>query len=337
MLGCAAVSILPFGSNTLAELTGISMAMWAIRLLAAVGMIALAFGVHRRGGNAPLALAVGSAVFFLAVADLFLFGHAWLRDKDVSAITTYRYPYDLQKISNHDIVLVGDSFVWGQGVAQGQEFGALMQSRITSGVKILMLGQIGTGPVQYLKSILALSQAAPARRVVVCYYHNDLPAPELWVDRIQALGGSMGRGVPSLRFVGDMIAKSCTSTPQRYLQKLVENYSPGSPEYPARTALLKSKLKQCFDAAKARSVECPGLLILPGLLDFDGYPFAEGHKMIGGMAKEIGFEVFDSIGAFQKAGISAEQLWVAPNDPHFNEKGHQITADFLMDCLRLNS
>ncbi len=330
----ALLSVLPFGNNSLGGLPGLVFTMWLLRLLSAFGMAVRAFDVSRRGGRASLILTIGTTLLALTAADFVLFGVARLRVGQTAGVQAYRYPYDLSQIANRDLVLVGDSFVWGQGVSEGQEFGALMQADSRAVGKVFSLGQIGTGPAQYLKSISDIPLPCRSRRVIVCYYHNDMPAPEQWDHRIQSLGSSVGRGVPTLRFVGDMLAKKLTPTPHDYLRQLVENYSPTHRSHAERWALLRHQLEQCFAAAQPRSIERPGLLILPGLIDFQAYPFAAAHRDVGILAAGIGFEVFDSLVAFQEAGILAGELWASPGDPHFNDRGHKITAEFLSGCLR---
>ena len=339
VLFCAALlSVLPLGNNILAGLPGLVFTMWLLRFLSAFGMVVHAFDVSRRGGRASLVLATGTMLFALTAADFVLFGVARLRAGQSVGSQAYRYPYDLSQITDRDLVLVGDSFVWGQGVPEGREFGALMQAgNHLWGGRVFSLGEIGTGPAQYLKSISNIPPACRSGRIIVCYYHNDMPTPERFVDRIQSLGASVGRGVPTLRFVGDMLAKNLTPTPDDYLRQLVENYSAQHRGHAERWALLRQQLDLCFAAAKLRSIERPGLLILPGLLDFRAYPFATAHQNVGAMAADIGFEVFDSLAAFQSAGIPAKDLWASPNDPHFNERGHQITAEFLSGRLRLGT
>lgn len=328
------LSVLPFGNNSLAGLPGLVFAMWLLRFLSAFGMVVHAFDVSRRGGRASLVLTTGTTLLALSAADFVLFGVARLRAGQPVGSQVYRYPYDLSQIADRDVVLVGDSFVWGQGVPEGREFGALMQADSRAVGKVFSLGQIGTGPAQYLKSISDIPLPCRSRRVIVCYYHNDMPAPERLEHRLQSLGSSVGRGVPTFRFVGDMLAKKLTPTPHDYLRQLVENYSPTQRSHAERWALLRHQLELCFAAAQRRSIERPGLLILPGLLDFQAHPFAAAHRDVGTLATGIGFEVFDSLVAFQNAGIPAGDLWAAPDDPHFNERGHQITAEFLSGRLR---
>ena len=331
------LSILPFGCNSLVALPGLVLAMWSLRFVSAFGLVVHAFAASRRGVRAPLALATGATLFALAVSDLVLFWVIHYHPRQSEESQPYRYPYDLSQITDRDLVLVGDSFVRGRGVPAGREFGMLMQVSQQVGGKVFNLGQSGTGPAQYLKSISNIPLACRSRRIIVGYYHNDMPAPEGVERRLQSFARSVGRGVPTFWFAGDMLAKNLTPTPHDYLRQLGENYSPQQPGHERRWALLRHQLELCFAAAQPRSIERPGFLIFPALLDFKAYPFAAAHREVGALAAGIGFEVFDSLEFFQNADVSAEDLWASSDDPHLNERGHQITAEFLSGRLQLGA
>lgn len=330
--GLALLSVLPFGNNQLGALPGMAVAMWLARAVAAVGLVWLAFVNRREGQLARGVLATGVLLALMCLSDFVLFCVARSRSTEtVSAGPHYRYRYNLSAVRHTDIILVGDSFVWGQGVDSGKEFGSRLQALLPEGTRVFMLGEIGTGLPQYVQSLKAIQ--AKVRRIIVCYCHNDMPAPESVVDRAQMMCSVVGHGVPSLRFMGDMIAKALTPTPEHYLRKLVANYESQTATYHRRCEQLHALLQQCFEEARTRSVEPPTLCILPGLLDFERYPFAIGHALVERTARAVGFEVFDPVEAFRASGAHERELWAAQNDPHFNELANEILAKFLWTKL----
>jgi hypothetical protein len=336
LFGCIVLSFAPFGNNCLSGLPIISLTMWAVRFLAGVALVWSAFEAHLQSRKSPANLFSGSFLLLLCLSDFGLFWVTASRQVNAGSLQPYRYAYDLGKVQQADYVLVGDSFVWGQGVAEGYEFGAVVERKLEGHRRVYMLGQIGTGLTRYAQSIEGIPPGCKAKRVVVCFYHNDFPAPERVVDRIQMFGVAIGRGVPSLRFAGDMVAKIATPTPDAYLQRLATNYSPLNIGHEQRLTQLRAELQWCYNAALVHSIERPGLMILPGLLDFNDNRFGPGHELVDRVASDVGFEVYDSLQAFRQHGIPAIDLWADSNDCHFNEEGHKIAAAFLLSVLEPN-
>jgi hypothetical protein len=74
-------------------------------------------------------------------------------------------------------------------------------------------------------------------------------------------------------------------------------------------------------------------VFLPSLL-LGGENNVEGKKLaeFSQLAKELNFSIFDIRGAFAKLN-DKKSLWVAQDDPHPNELGHQLIANAIFDIL----
>jgi hypothetical protein len=333
LFGCVVLSFAPFGNNCLIEFPMMGSAMWSVRFLAGIGFVWNAFEANSQKKKSPANAVIGHLLLILCLLDVGFHLLAAERQADGGSQQPYRYVYDLAKVQQMDYVLVGDSLVWGQGVAEGHEFGSVLERRLESHRRVYMLGQIGTGLTRYAQSIEGIPAGRKAKRVVVCLYHDDFPAPERVLDRIRMFGAAIGSGIPSLRYVGEMVAKAATPTPDAYLERLATHYSPISIGYEKRLTQFRAELRRCYNAALMHSDERPGLLILPGLLDFEENRFGPGHNLVAAIGLDIGFEVFDSLEAFRQRNFAATDLWADSNDWHYNEDGHKIVASHLLNVL----
>ena len=323
-------SVAAFGSLSISQFPCLAILMWLARLLAGLALVLTAFLAFRTSARYRLPLAIGALVLCLCVSDAAF--ATVIRSRKAEAgisLNPFRYDYNLAEITTHDFVFLGDSYVWGCGVGQGEEFGALFGHRLGAGSRSWMLGHIGSNLTEYAGHARSIPSGIKAHRLVFCYYHNDIPSPERLVERIQSLAQSLGKAMPSLVFVSDHLAKALTPTAQDYLLTLVANNNPSGLRFAERMAQLRGQMTACFAEARSKSLETPAFVILPVLLPFDGYPLAAAHERIAKIASEIGFQPLDSLGAFQQSGTPADQLWAAPNDPHFNKRANQIMADFL--------
>src|SRR5262249_26370461 len=116
----------------------------------------------------------------------------------------FREDYELRDISEQDIVIVGDSFVWGQGVRLEQTFGKVMESELRrrgSSGRVFLLGEIGIGPKRYLEIARGIPAGCRARRILVAFYHNDMPERGGGLERYINMAHSVGRSSPFLRLI----------------------------------------------------------------------------------------------------------------------------------------
>ncbi len=165
-------------NEAVGQIPGITAILPAVRLVIAWSLIVGEFDRFRRGIMARGAiLAAGFALAALSLLDLALW--AWVAstsgfDEDYEG---YRDRYSLEQVRPDDIVLVGDSFVWGHGVKKSERFGNVLEDLYRSegrSVHVYSLGVRGAGPERDLESLARVPADRRAGTVILSFYPNDL-------------------------------------------------------------------------------------------------------------------------------------------------------------------
>src|SRR5262249_11879025 len=100
-----------------------------VRIPAGVSLILVAFLATKQQVSrwSGIGLTVGTVVLITGLIDLpFSLEFQLFGSKESQILSTYRTTMDLGNVSEEDIVLVGDSFVWGAGVSIEQRFGDVL-------------------------------------------------------------------------------------------------------------------------------------------------------------------------------------------------------------------
>src|SRR5262249_1783010 len=121
---------------------------------------------------------------------------------------TYRTTYDLVKVKDQDIVLVGDSFVWGAGVLLEQRFGDVLERRLQAGgsrARVYSLGVVGANVGGYIRQIQDIPATARAKHVIICFYANDMIPRSTLQNSLEQVSVAVGRGSIALRMVADLV------------------------------------------------------------------------------------------------------------------------------------
>lgn len=71
------------------------------------------------------------------------------------------------------------------------------------------------------------------------------------------------------------------------------------------------------------------LVMTPDFHNLIDYPFSFIHSKMKGIASKNNIEFLDLLPYFE--GISKEEIWAMPGDPHPNKKGHEIMASAIKD------
>ncbi len=238
------------------------------------------------------------------------------------------------------IALVGDSFVFGEGVPIEKALPAKLQQELGPSFEIPNLGWPGDDTKHELERLAAAIPALHLRRAVVVFIANDVPmSPELQKeqDYIQDLvqyrdayeakkrgsGSILGSRLLYLLGVGFDL-RSVTARTIRWYRDLYD---------PARNAAGLRDLQ----ASIGKLGKLPGcrvvLALYPLLEGFEKeYPLQSVHDSVAATARAAGLDVIDLAPAF--AGRATEPLWVHPADHHPNGGAHAIAARALFEGLR---
>jgi hypothetical protein len=338
LLVLVALTFVVLGSNAVQRIPFIQYVLPVVRLLIAMALIAYQSDRFRRVGapNGP-ALAAAMVLAVWAAADVTIAAITRAAPPHAQASTfVFRHDYALDRIPSQAIALIGDSFVYGQGVEANQTFGARLESRLKAAgrdVPVYSLGVVGAGLTSYGQILDEIPAGHRVDRVALVYYVNDMPAEPRVADAVRNQMIALGVGAPTLRLVGDLIGRSMTPTLEEFNTRLVEDYDTRSPTFAGRWNALRSQLEAFHAAAVQRSGRAPVLVILPLMVDFDRYPLNDAHARLSALGTELGFETVDLLPAFRDQLKDGRKFLVAVDDNHFDARAHDVVAARLEAAL----
>lgn len=311
-----------------------------IRLAASLSLVGIAlFSMSRGDSRASMAALLAGAVFFVpsAIDTAFLLGREFgSADATTSIGVGYRTKYDFSGLTDRDIVIVGDSFVWGQGVGIAQRFGDVLQAKLRQTepeANVVSLGIIGVGLKDYVKSVKDVPLHPRVRRMIVAFYQNDMPPRETLDGWMERLSLAVARSSISARLLLDSIRLSFAPNVDQYIQFLLDDFNEEGSDYPARWQTLVAHFHMLFDLAAERSIEKPILVIIPALSEHDRETWAAIHRRVARAAAEAGFDVLDLFPDFKVGTPGALRYRLSPNDLHFTAEANGIVAGRLFDLL----
>jgi hypothetical protein len=335
-----AVLTLVAANNSVLGLAAFDATTQVARIFAGLALIVVAFlaDKHERSWLSGIGLGVGAIIAFSATID---FGFASISrllrtDKAALIYRQYRIAYDLAKVTGQDIVLVGDSFVWGSGVRADQRFGDILERRFAAegkGSRVYSLGIIGADVTGYIQQIQDLPTTSKVKQVVLCFYANDMPPRINLQDTLQQIGTSIGRRSVTLRTVVDLVQFLVTPSTEAYAKLLLTHYAETDGTFDFRWRQLEREFGEFFQLAAARSYMRPMIMILPMLVDFEEGAFDGPMRRVSNLAARVGFVVVDTMPAFRADGEKVDRYRAAPNDLHLNEHGNRIVAEVLFRAI----
>jgi len=294
-----------------------------VRISAGVSLMVVAFLANKEQGSrwSGGGLAVGVVVLLTALIDLPFSSTVQLfaSDKASQIEGTYRTAMDFGNVSEEDIVLVGDSFVWGAGGPIEQRFGNVLERKL-DGPHVYSLGIIGANVEGYDRQILDIPAGKKVKHVFVIYCDNDIPPRADLRDSLDKVSVAVGQRSVTARVLTDFVRFMITPTPEVYGQWLLENYAEDDTTFELRWSILEQ-----------RSLERPTLVILP-MLGFD-----QPHRRLAELAEQIGFQALDSTPVFRSVDENPKHFWAAENDGHFNERGNVVMAGILLQIIKHGS
>ncbi len=258
------------------------------------------------------------------------------------------------------VVLVGDSFCFGQGVRVVDRFPNVLEARLKrecpaehyrlfSGCKrdrgIEWIAEVMEHYVEYFDRV---------DHVVYSFVLND----PIFKGRLAKWERELSRGIISkngrrLELEGefnDFMHLRTRTSPARFLagrdsytlrwfalrlqrQQIagdtVEWYRQlytNNPQWPQTRQVLRRMKTYCSAKGIAFS-----LVVWPVFYQLDAYPLTEVHELIEAVARQEGIHYVDLLPLF--AGKDAREYWVHPTDFHPNSRAHAEAAAFLYDAI----
>src|SRR5262245_51161182 len=307
-----AILTLVAANHSVLNLAAFDAVTQVTRIFAGLALMVVAFFADKRKRFwlSRISLGIGAFIAFSAITD---FGFASMSRRlptgDAARIyRQYRMPYDLAKVMDQDIVLVGDSLVWGLGVRADQRFGDILEHRLDAEGKrsrVYSLGINGADVKDYSQQIQDLPRTSKAKQIVLCFYANDMPPRVNLHGTLRQVAANIGRASVSLRVVVDLFQLAETPTAEAYAKLLLTNYVESDGTFDSRWKQLEREFREFFQLAAARSYNQPMIMMLPMLVDFDRGAFDEPMWRVSNLARHVGFEVVDTIPAFRADGEKA--------------------------------
>ena len=192
MVSCLLLILWTFpvvANNQVSRLASVQTLLPCIRILASAELAYLGFAAHRCGWKtwASIALAASMLLGLLTgVADLVIPRMLKSTKEVFQSGFAFRETYQLSDISENDIVCIGDSFVWGQGASLQETFGKVLEANLRRNNlpgRVFLLGEIGIGPKRYIEIAKGIPRNRRAKRILVAFYHNDMPERDGGVER----------------------------------------------------------------------------------------------------------------------------------------------------------
>lgn len=340
-LGLVALVALTFvvpGSNAVQRLPWVQYVLPAVRILAAVALVAREAARTRGGGplHGPM-LAASMVLMVWASADLVVAGvtrHAAPHAQ--ASPLAFREAVDLSRLPPDAVVLIGDSFVWGQGVEAGETLGARLEQALGEqggAAPVYSLGVVGAGLRTYLDVVSVLPPDRQVGRIALVFYMNDMPSAPRLADSFRNLMITLGVGAPTLRIVGDLAARSLTPTLDAYHATVAADYDETGATFSRRWDTLRGQLSAFAVAARQRSRGTPLLVVLPLMVDFAAYPLDHAHQRLAGLGGELGYDVVDLLPVFREQLGDGRRHLVAPGDNHFDASTHAVVGRTLAAAL----
>lgn len=241
------------------------------------------------------------------------------------------------------IVVVGDSFTWGDGVLAGDAYPRRLERLLWAAdlpvrVEVHIISRPGWGSADEEAALRSRWHWLEPDLLVVGYVLNDpLPAPGVENERLRepTKRRQPGPGLPSWLYrhssLFDLVWDRLENTRQRraFRDHYQQLHSPDQPSWKrARVAL-----KRMADRAAADDI--PAVLVIWPVFDFErweDYAYADIHRTVRRVARRDGYRVLDLLPVYR--GVEGSRLPVTPfTDAHPDELAHRLAAQEIARYL----
>ncbi len=247
------------------------------------------------------------------------------------------------------IALLGDSYVFGQGVPQSETLPAILQGLLnryhkTGRFRVWNLGVSGYNTEQEAYQLEHFVLDKKPNWVVVGYNINDIEPIGVDPGLIkteekseQSMWGRLSRYIHNDLLITQFVKQRIGNFirlfnpnwyASTYAQDTVNQYlAPDGPWHEKVSGLLKRMKSECESKGIGFTVA-----LLPAMLDFRNYPFQKANNIILDFCKKNQIDCIDTLSYFKNQNFM--NFWVSSMDPHPNAKAQKIYAKAIADHLK---
>lgn len=222
------------------------------------------------------------------------------------------------------ILFLGSSITLGWGVAEEETLvGRLQKAFADKGedTEVLNAGIGNYNAPRYVRRFQTRLEGLHPTDIVIQYFLRD-------AEELDAGGGNWLLRNSQLAVTGWVVGNGLLRRGGE--RSLIDHYravyADGAPGYVA----MEQNLTALAQYAKDNNIRV-FLAMTPDVHDLINYPFGFVHDKIKVLAARLGFTYIDLFPALQ--GLTPQQIWSLPNDPHPNALGHQRMAEALLPVL----
>lgn len=240
--------------------------------------------------------------------------------------------------ATYRIVVIGDSFTFGEGVPESDVFPARLEAALTAQagarhVEVINLGFPAADTGSEATTYARVASALHADWVILQWNTNDYPTSQVQQDHLRLIGAEYR----------DVFAPPPAVAWSRVLRYAVLQYRLRqiSRDLLATTTADAEQGRAVLGGigAIAKWARADGskftLLIFPELIRFDDYPYATILNIVRDYAREHQIDTVDLLPTL--AQHRDRDLWVHVTDHHPNPIAHEIAARALADHAEMRS
>jgi lysophospholipase L1-like esterase len=307
---------------------------WLLRLAVVVVVLVLAlaaaeFGLRFVFRNARSSGRAGDFVATRGGGPAIVVNHLGYREREIPPKDPARYR----------IVVVGDSFTWGQGIEVDQRFSNLLEAALGSGYEVLNFGRPGNDMPEHLEALGPALSVSPDF-ILLQLYINDFetrdmqrphPSPLLPPSLDRALeGSSLLYDLMNQQWANAQSALGIADSYDSYMAKNLRD--PASPN----SRLAFGMLNQFIERARQAGVRSGTVMFpAPDALGPHGskYPFGYLHERVAETCMNQHVPCLDLLPAFSTIA-DPRTMWVSPFDAHPNAMANKRAAQAILERFR---
>jgi lysophospholipase L1-like esterase len=221
------------------------------------------------------------------------------------------------------ILVLGSSIALGWGVDEDKVVSSLLQKKFAaSGQNVEVLnGGIGNyNAERYVERFLTRLAPLQPTDVLILAFVRD--GEELTQGGGNLLLRNSQLAVTAWTVINRIIKSGEASLVDHYKQV----YAPGSPAL----ALMKAEFAKLAAYARQHRIRVT-MAMVPDIHNLTNYPLRFVHAIFAQTACDNEFGYIDLLQTFQ--GLTQQEIWAMPGDPHPNARGHALMADAIYGVL----